>query len=164
MAAWVGFSTSTWHPASMLVRWWTKSRVSHTFLLYDDTNIGLPMVYDVSFTGLRLIPYSVFLRDNKVVEEIKIEEDLTPGLQVVSRWLGRRYDWGAFFGFCRLFAKRVRHPSPDPKELICTEAVIHVLRLAGYPEAASLDPKRTSPQALLDFLNTSPKPNTSPQQ
>ena len=149
----IGFSTNSWHPISILIRWWTQSEVSHVFVLYDDEQLGIPMVAEVVLNGFRVIPYAKFLRDNTIICVVEPKHDLSAGLKKVAAWLGRPFDFKALLGFCDLFKGFVQHPFDNPKELLCSELVIRMLREAGYPGAKRLNPKTTSPQELLEFLS-----------
>jgi hypothetical protein len=147
----IGFSTTeSW--ISRLIRWFTNARVSHVFLVYDDPVLQQEMVLDVAFTGYRVLPFNLFKLENDVVEMIEPRVDLSPGLRVTARWLGKPYDWRAFIAFSRWFRSLRHQPAETPKALICTEAVVRALLAAGYPGAEGLDLKGTSPQLLLEFL------------
>lgn len=147
----IGFSTtSQW--VSRLIRYWTNAQVSHSFLIYRDDKLEQDMVLDVAFGGYRVLPLDQFARTNTILHVIEPGVDLTVGMKVVARWLGRPYDWRAFVGFSKWFRSLKRNPTENPKAIICTEVVVHALRISGYPGATELDPKGTSPQALLDFL------------
>lgn len=148
----IGFSTTNqW--VSRLIRWWTHAPVSHTFLIYYSECLGQDMVLDVAFSGFRVIPLALFEQRNKVLHVIEPAVDLTPGMRVIARWLGKSYDWKAFVAFNRWFRTFKANPTENPKSIICTEMVVHTLRISGYPDAAGLDPKGTTPAALLAFLS-----------
>lgn len=150
----VGFSTSDkW--ISRLIRYWTNADASHAFILYFDPTLDQEMVLDVAFSGYRAIPRSLFEKDNKILYIVDPGINLNPGLRVVARWLGLKYDWRAFVAFSRWFRSFRHHPTENPKALICSEMVIHALRISGFPGIEQLDPKGTSPKDLLDFLRTS---------
>lgn len=150
----IGFSTTNkWF--SRLIRYWTNSEVSHSFAVYHDPNLDRQIVLDVDFTGYRMVPYDAFCRENKVLYLFEPDIDLMPGVRVVSRWIGRKYDWRALVAFWRVLKglrRTVTEMEVGPKELICTECIVHLLRVSCYPGAADLDPKGTSPQMLLDFM------------
>jgi hypothetical protein len=147
----IGFSTTNqW--ISRLIRWVTDAEVSHVFLIYNDNKLDQDMVLDVAFSGYRVLPLDLFARHNTIVHVVEPAVDLTPGMRVVARWLGRPYDWRAFVAFSRWFRSLRNNPTENPKAIICTEVVVHALRLSGYPGSVELDPKGTTPQALLDFL------------
>lgn len=150
----IGFSrTNKW--LSRLIRWFTSSEVSHAFLEYFDENVQQVMVLDVAFDGYKVVPRSLFEKDNEVVTMLEPPVDLSPGLRIVAKWLGKRYDWRAFISFHRWFRNFKAHPTENPKTLICTEMVVCALKLSDYPGAQSLDTKGTSPNELLEFLKKS---------
>src|SRR6478736_3974251 len=155
----VGFSTSDrW--ISKLIRYWTASPTSHAYISYYDENLAQEMVLDVGFTTFSLVPMSTFEQSNRIVEVFDPNVDMTTGVKVVARWLNRvSYDWFSFVGFWTVhkrWFKRTTVWAGDfnvtPKEVLCTEIVIYALRISGYPGAADLDPKGTSPKELLEFM------------
>ncbi len=155
----IGFSTSDrW--LSHFIRWWTQSPTSHAFISYFDQTTGQDMVLDVGFTSFSLVPMSFFEQSNKIIETFDPKVDMTTGIRVVAKWLNRvSYDWFSFVGFWKVLKrwfKRTNVWAGDlnvtPREVLCTEIVIYALRISGYPGAADLDPKGTSPRELLEFM------------
>jgi hypothetical protein len=155
----VGFSTSDrW--ISKLICWWTQSPTSHAFISYYDEILSQEMVLDVGFTTFSLVPMSHFSQNNRIIEVFDTKVDMTTGLRVVGRWLNRvSYDWFSFVGFWKVLTrwfKRTTSWAGDlnvtPREVLCTEVVIYALRISGYPGAAELDAKGTSPKDLLEFM------------
>lgn len=161
----VGFSTHTANPISRLIRWFTGSKVSHCWLLLEDSFFGVDvlMVMEATETGFRLIPYENFkAQGNDVVAVIVPDHSLDAGIKHAVRWLGAGYDFAGLFGSAfvmlgRWFKRRWRNPLDSPRSMFCSEAVTLVLQAAAYPGADKLDPSATTPQDLLHFLAPSLK-------
>jgi len=148
----IGFSRNNF-PISYLIRRWTKSEVSHSFLLFDDETLNTKMVLEVTLGGYRIVPWSTFKRKNDVVSIKDVGIDLLPGLRATTRWLGLPFDFKAFLAFWRIFKNWSQHPfTASPKALICSEVVIHVLQIVDFPGSKELNPKATSPKVLMEFL------------
>lgn len=152
----IGFST-THSKMSRLIRWFTKSTVSHSFILYYSPLFEQQMVMEASWSGFRIVPYSHFTKINKVVEIIRLKTDVHQGLKIAADWLGAGYDYPSLIGqvvilVARWFKRRVNNPFKDEKALICSESVVKMLQGVGYPGAADLVPENTNPEDLLEFL------------
>jgi hypothetical protein len=160
----VGFSTARhWNPLSALIRWLTKAKCSHTWLLYDDVDLRMLMVMEAHIT-FQLVPYETWLRDNRVIALVHTGIDLNVGLRSLAMRLGSIYDVSGLFGilpvkfgrwlqhhFHRLHLK-IRNPWNAGRSLFCSEAVTLALHASGYPGSWQLDAGSTSPQDLLDFF------------
>jgi uncharacterized protein YycO len=146
----IGFSTTkAW--ISRVIRWWTKSKVSHVFLVYFDDARGEDMVLDVAWSGVRRVSLREFHEEqNDVVALVEMPGELESPLRSAFAWLGRPYDWKTLVRFWRV-ARPFLKPSAGPA-MICSEMVVRVLQQAGYPGALELDPKATTPHQLLQFL------------
>ena len=97
MAIKIGFSTSN-ALVSRLIRWVTRSRVSHTFLLIEDSFFGQDMVMEAASSGFRLIPYSVFQTGNTDVTLITPVVPIDEGVKKAVIWLGEKYNYTGDFG------------------------------------------------------------------
>jgi hypothetical protein len=159
----IGFSTPRrWNPLSALIRAMTRSRASHAWLLVEDPAFQLRLVLEAHSTGFRLISFTRFVKDNKVVALVEPAHPVDPGLPAAGEWLGESFDVLGLFGIfltlvARWFRQRPwRNPFPTPSALFCSEAVIRTLKAAGYPGSAALDDEGTTPAALLAFLEADP--------
>jgi hypothetical protein len=159
----IGFSTPRrWNPLSALIRAMTRSRTSHTWLLVEDPAFQLRLVLEAHSTGFRLVSFTRFVKDNKVVALVEPSHPVDPGLPAAGEWLGDSFDLLGLFGIfltlvARWFRQRPwRNPFPTPSALFCSEAVVRTLKAAGYPGSASLDDEGTSPADLLAFLDADP--------
>lgn len=160
---WVGFSTPrAWNPLSALIRWMTRSRVSHTWLLVEDPAFQLRLVLEAGSSGFRLVSFTHFVKDNKVVALVRTAAPLGGALPAAGGWLGKSFDLLGLFGiFLTLVARWFRqrpwkNPFPTPSALFCSEAVVKVLKEARYPGAEALEDEGTTPAQLLDLLTSNP--------
>jgi hypothetical protein len=159
----VGFSTPRlWNPLSALIRAMTRSRVSHTFLLVEDPAFELRLVLEAHSTGFRLVSFTRFVKDNKVVALVEPSHPIEPGLPAAGGWLGEEFDVLGLFGiFLTLLLRYVRqrpwkNPFPTPSALFCSEAVIRTLQAAAYPGSETLDAESTTPAEVLEFFESDP--------
>jgi hypothetical protein len=160
----VGFSTPRlWNPLSALIRWMTRSRVSHTFLLVEDPLFRVRLVLEAHSTGFRLVSFTRFVKANRVVALVEPSHPVERGLPSAGEWLGEEFDVLGLFGIfltlvVRYFRQRPwRNPFPTPSALFCSEAVVKTLKAAGYPGAGSLEDETTTPAELLEFLRADPR-------
>jgi hypothetical protein len=159
----VGFSTPRlWNPLSALIRWMTRSRTSHAWLLVEDPAFGLRLVLEAHSTGFRLVSFTRFVKDNKVVALVAPARPLEEALPAAGEWLGESFDLLGLFGiFLTLVARWFRqrpwkNPFPTPSALFCSEAVVRALKAARYPGSDALDDEATSPADLLAFFERDP--------
>ncbi len=159
----VGFSTPRlWNPLSALIRAMTHSRTSHAWLLVEDPAFQLRLVLEAHSSGFRLISFTRFVKDNKVVAVVDPAHPIEPGLPAAGQWLGESFDVLGLFGIfltliARWFRQRPwRNPFPTPSALFCSEAVVRTLKSAGYPRSEGLDDEATTPADLLEFFRREP--------
>ncbi|MGC3996867.1 MAG: hypothetical protein QM767_04770 [Anaeromyxobacter sp.] len=159
----VGFSTPRrWNPLSALIRAMTRSVTSHAWLLVEDPLFQLRLVLEAHSSGFRLVSFTRFVKDNKVVALVAPGHPIEPALPAAGEWLGQSFDVLGLFGIfltliARWFQQRPwKNPFPTPSALFCSESVVRALQAADYPGAGGLDPEATSPAALLTFLQGNP--------
>lgn len=159
----VGFSTPrVWNPLSALIRAMTRSRTSHAWLLVEDPAFALRLVLEAHSSGFRLVSFTRFVKENRVVALVEPAHPLEPGLPAAGAWLGEAFDVLGLFGIFLALLRRywhqgpLRNPFPTPSALFCSESVIRTMKAAGYPGADALDPEGTTPAELLEFLRRDP--------
>jgi hypothetical protein len=159
----VGFSTPRrWNPLSALIRRMTRSQTSHAWLLVEDPTFGLRLVLEAHSTGFRLVSFTRFVKDNRVVALVVPAHPVQPALCDAGEWLGDSFDVLGLFGIfltlvARWFRQRPwRNPFPTPSALFCSEAVVRTLKAARYPGSEALDDEATSPADLLAFFERDP--------
>lgn len=166
----IGFSTPRrWNPLSALIRAMMKSQVSHTWMLVEDPLFKLRLVLEAHTTGFRLISLAEFVKDNKVVALVQPAHPqlLEAGLPEAGGWLGDEYDVLGLFGIfltqvAKWFKRKSRNPFTSSRALFCSEAVVRVLRSAGYPGAEPFGHETTTPAELLAFFEKEPGAHVIP--
>jgi hypothetical protein len=140
----------------------TRSRTSHAWLLVEDPVFDLRLVLEAHSTGFRLVSFTRFVKENRVVALVQTRHRLDDAMPRAAEWLGEKFDVLGLFGIfltlvMRWFHQRPwRNPFPTPSALFCSEAVVRTLKGAGYPEAHRLGNETTSPADLLRFLRLNP--------
>lgn len=150
----IGFSTTD-KVVSRIIRWFTNSQVSHTWVMFDVH--GIPMVLEATFEGVRLVPYESFATGHKVVATFDLPYSIE-GVRPLLTYLGTSYDFGGLVGsfFVQLghFLKQKWHnPGNNRKALFCSEMIVDWLQMRGFPGAENLVSAETSPQDLFDLFN-----------
>jgi hypothetical protein len=155
----VGFSTQLKNPLSRLIRWLTKSKASHAWLLFDDTFFGLRMVMEATEVGFRILPFSNFQAEgNDIVAIVQPAAPLEDGVMAAGQWLGESYDFAGLLGTSfvllgRWLRRKWKNPLASPHAMFCSEAVVRVIQAAKYPGSEALVPASTTPQDLLNFFS-----------
>ena len=150
----IGFSTSkAWY--SRVIRWCTKSKVSHTFLIASV--YGRPMVFQEGVLGYSVRDLKGFKDDNQIVALVLPKWDLTKGFRKSLDQMGQPY---AYFGVLGMFfvilgrhlGKHIKNPFTSAHATFCSQRNTEVLQDSGYPDSKSLVADSTSPEDLLEFL------------
>lgn len=156
----VGFSTPrTWNPISALIRRMMNSKASHTWLLVEDPLFELRLVLEAHETGFRLISLAEFVKNNKIVKLLQPAHPLAKGLPEAGGWLGDEYDVRGLIGIffvtvAKFFRHKIANPFTSSRALFCSEAVVRVMKAAGYPGAEKFGDETTSPADLMTFLES----------
>ena len=154
----IGFSTNSNSWISGVIRWFTRSTVSHCFIVYYDDEWNREMVME-SEGGLggavRIVNFNAY--SSHIVALIEPKYDIEAGMTKMVDRLGDVYDYGGLFGmawviFGRWLKKKWRNPLQSSKALFCSELVAQVLIDSGYPGSAMLHPPTTDPELLLRFF------------
>lgn len=159
----VGFSTPrAWNPLSALIRWMTRSRTSHAWMLVHDSLFERDLVLEAHSTGFRLVSLARFEKENRIVALVEPGHPIGPGLHAAAAWLGEAFDVLGLFGIFLALVRRwfvqgpLKNPFPTGRALFCSEAVIRTMRAAGYEGAKRLAPEATTPAELLEWLRDDP--------
>lgn len=155
------FSTSQ-HLVSKAIRLVTRSRVSHAGIIYYDESLAIPVVMHATGVGFHILPLKKFLKDNLIIASYtsRHEGRLAMGLHQVARRLGDHYDFEGVLGFLLVYIgrwlhKKWRNPFRDSGRMFCSEMVVVMLQDAAF--FSDLDPETTSPEDLMQRLNSSPE-------
>jgi len=162
----VGFSTSN-KLVSRAIRFFTRGKVSHTWLLVSDSFLGEDMVMQATMGGFQMLTFEAFRKHHKIVAIFDLNHPIIPGIQRVTQWLGFRYDYFGFFGAAfvvmgRWFKRKWRNPFDDSNALFCSEVVVDALKFGGFPGTELFDSSTTDPQMLLAFLSASKDASPAP--
>lgn len=153
----IGFST-TEAVISRIIRGATGGKVSHAFLTYPDSFLGIDLVLEADWKGTVFNRLDAVLQSTEVVALITPVVPLEPGTQwVVKNFLGCPYDYEGLLGMVGVLACEWLHRHPrnllaNPNGLFCSDLVDLAMRHSGYPGTTNLDPKCVSPEKLLEFL------------
>lgn len=152
----IGFSRSR-HIGSKIIRFFTRSPVSHTFLIVHGSFLGMDMILEAVPGGFHLVTLEAFDKKYEIVYTVPINDVEDTDIRKSTKWLGRNYDYLGVVGTLvvlagRLFNKKWRNPI-NTKAVFCSEALALLLQLSKYPGAETLDPSATTPIDLYKFLN-----------
>jgi hypothetical protein len=114
--------------------------------------------------GFELRPLKRWLNKNLVVAEFKpIAHPLENALLAIAELLGTKFDFrsGIVVLVVSFFVRWTKSRfslkvNNSPSKLICSEAVIRLLKMADYRTVRDLDPETTSPGDLLRAVMGSP--------
>lgn len=165
----IGFSTDPNSWVSKIIRWFTGSKYSHTFLMWESTDFGR-MIIESDSGGVQFCTLKHFdTKTNPILYAYSPMVDLLPAVKVaVEEYLGDAYDYDGLFGMAwvmlwRKLKRRVRNPLHKKNALFCSAFVTRVLQIANdlaakagqpapYPGAEKLTPWDTNAQDVADFL------------
>lgn len=152
----IGFSTGA-GLLSRIIRWFSRSSVSHAWLLYYDVDFNRDMVLESTLEGVRIIPFEVFQKHNKIIKVFTPDFSLKVGLAKAGEILGEQYDFTGLLGMVwvmlgRWLRKKWHNPLDSTKGLFCSEFVANVLRWSGAPSTEFWDPSTMTPENLLEYL------------
>jgi len=154
----IGFSTSKTSWISRIIRWFTRSTVSHTFIVYYDEEWKRDMVME-SEGGMggsvRLVKFNP--NSSSIVKIVTPKHDIEVGMTKMVDRLGEVYDYKGLFGMAwvelgRWLKKKWVNPWQSSDAMFCSELVAQVLKDSNYPGAEQFDPGSTDPEQLLRFF------------
>lgn len=156
MPSQIGFSTRTGIVPS-IIRWVTRSKVSHVWFTYNDQDFKCRMVMEAGFHGFTLVPYENFVKHNNIIKVVNPKYDIDEGLASVSKWLGSLYDVRGLLGMAfvmlgRFLRLKWKNPFRNTKFLFCSESIARAMLACNYPGSSGMDPEAVTPQDLLKFF------------
>jgi hypothetical protein len=155
----VGFSTSNWW-VSRVIRWFTRAKVSHAFLMLRDAGTLGDLVLEAEWCGWKLsTPAALTRGSTRIVELVEPKIPLEDAVVKSLSWLDEKYNYEGLLGMMwvcvgRVMGKRWRNPLRSHNSLFCSEAVVYVLQAAGYPGAGELDAESVDPEGLREFMGS----------
>lgn len=152
----VGFSTSKSSWISKIIRWFTRSKVSHTFLIYYDQDFSRDMVMEATEGGFRIVPFDQYTKGADYLRVFMPRQSIDYGVLIAVDWLGQHYDYAGLIGMmwvmlCRWFKRKVHNPLHSSGTMFCSTAVTMVLQAAKYINTEKFDPASTNPEDLEEF-------------
>jgi len=158
----IGFSTSK-SILSRLIRWITKSKVSHTYLRLNIK--GHDMVLHSNQHGVNFDQWEDFKANFEIVAEFELNianEQESNAWNYAIAQLDKPYDFLAITGFLwvllnKRIKRKVSNPFPNRSAYFCSELVIESLKAADFERANELDRELTSPEDLIKFLSSHDK-------
>lgn len=149
-------TTDSW--ASGVIRWGTRSTVSHALVTYRSSTLGRVMVMEAVGRGFVMLPWRSWRQRNKLVARFAVRVPVAQqlaALHQVTTSLGAEYDSLSLLGFIfRRWRKRARNPLDNAGKLICSEVVAKLLKLAGL--GGFEDPGQWTPADLLQAALSRP--------
>jgi hypothetical protein len=116
---------------SRLIRWFTKSEVSHSIITFKDETLDKVFVMEANGRGFMLVPWSKWRTQNTLIARYRItapSDVQLESLRELAESLGAEYDYMSLFAFViRRFHRRMQNPLDDSSKLICSEAVARFL-------------------------------------
>lgn len=134
----VGFShsTKTFSPFSKAIQLWDKTNYSHVYFEFESIKYDVDMVYQASSTMLNYMSKDVFLLNNKVIKEFKLEltdEQYFNLMQSCMKSAGLKYGQLEIVGIVIAEILRLDYnPFADSERYICSEWVGEQLEALGY--------------------------------
>jgi hypothetical protein len=159
----LGFSTSSSFISKAIKRW-TKSKVSHCYIVYRDQTFCSDMVIHATDWRVKIIMYAEFARKTKVVEEFNLldGEGISghKGLVSVAPLLDKKYDIWGLFGYMwvligRFFGRSWRNPLASDDKYVCSEFGGLWARDSGVPGFEDVDLETLTQQDLLEMVEDS---------
>ena len=151
----IGFSRSR-NIGSKIIRFFTRSNISHAFLILRDSFLGIDMVLEAVPGGFQLITLAAFDKNHEIVHIIPLENLKESAVKKATQWLGRRYDYFGVFGTLFVLVGRwlrLRWSNPfNTKAIFCSEALVIMLQASNYPGSDALEPSSVTPADLYAFL------------
>ena len=157
MSARIGFSTRKYNIVSKIIRFLTKSKVSHSFLVLKESYFEQEFVLEATTEGVRLVPFKKFEHENDVIGVFTPDVPIDAGVRAQVELIGEMYDvpgllGSAFVLLGRWFKKKWKNPFRSTKSQFCSELVTRALQSAKYPGTEDLDPESTTPQDLYELF------------
>lgn len=161
MKAIIGFSRDNSFK-SKLIRWVTRSPVSHAFICYDSPIWGPNVIVHATARGIVVEPYERAMK-GQTVKLFELEHDMSSGFAAVREYLTAGYDFrsviwnGILYVLFWLTGARFlwKLIARNAARVSCSEFGVLWLQGAEFPESKELDAELTHPGMLLEFATES---------
>jgi hypothetical protein len=156
MATQIGFSSRKGNILSSVIRWFTRSKISHCWLLLDDPQKGRVVLEAEYGPGIEETPWAWFPKD-EVVALVTPAVPLEAGLEAAKAWMGEKYNVAGLFGMAwvmvwRWLHVKVRNPFRNSHEMFCSVLLSRVLQLSNYPGMEGRDPQSMEPEDVYELV------------
>jgi hypothetical protein len=157
MSVKIGFSTNPTNWLSRLIRWGTKSTVSHCFFITEWC--GSQVMIEAHWNGLRVLDFKQWqkTKPGQLVAVVEPEVDLTPGFEALIPYLGQPYDFTGLAGMgivmlvWGVLRRKINNPWDNHSAVFCSESVAQALSWAAYP-GWTADAQNVTPDDLFQFF------------
>jgi len=155
----IGFSSGN-SLISRAIKLATRSKASHSYIVFRAA--GERLVIHANERGVGCEHYENFKKHATIVAEYElvmndIEEHVA--LSYALKQLTKPYDFLAVIGFGwvvlnKMIGIQVKQPFRNRSAYFCSELVITALQAANFPLSHFFDRERTSPEDIIDFLDS----------
>lgn len=156
----IGFSTQPNNIFSKLIRWFTRSKASHSFIF-----LNAKIILEATDFKVKATAYSKFKKKNKIIAVYEIIQDpiiLQKALDTACEELGVDYDVFNIIGIAiviivdMLTHIRIKNPLDSKNKLQCSEYVLQFIKDGQIPIELN-DEEFIDSQILIDFCNNNIK-------
>ena len=141
--------------SSRIIRWFTRSPVSHVYVEYESELWGGRWAAEATKGGVRKVIAKKSRHD--VHAEFRCKFDTKKGLRAVSEFLGEDYDYlgVAFYAIVvllrRWFSAKIKNPMYSSKSQFCSEFITRFFQGSDLVETTFWDVEKSSPGRLYRY-------------
>jgi len=146
---------SVWY--ARLIRFITRSSVSHVAVEYVDPLWGGPMIAEADARGILVRTAKNGRKDTVVVKEYECLFNIGPGFHAVAKYLGQPYDYKGLFLIWwatiawRWFRRKLQFRST--KNVKCSEFVAKMIKFCNLPGSEDFDTELITPKDLEKYCS-----------
>jgi hypothetical protein len=143
-----------------LIRWVTRSKVSHVFIEYPSQKWGGQWALESGAVGVRKVPAERARHD--IVFEFECVKIPDRAFKQIGQYVGTRYDVGGLFVFAwakivwRWSGRKIRKPLNNTHGQFCSELVSRFFKAANIIDDRLADPELVSPQTIYSICVNKP--------
>ena len=148
-------TSNSW--VSSVIRWFTRSKFSHSAFLLYDTRFQKWQIAGADATGFELTSLDNFLSGNQMMAIYSPPVDLNKALPEIDDWLGTFYNYSGLLGMAWVelghwLKKKWSNPLDNPHEMFCSEAIARALESLKCPDFTAA-PDTLAPEDLNEVLS-----------